>query len=224
MNTKYTQHKTFSTTVNKRLQPKNTGFTIVEIMIATLVFATVLVLITIGVISFTHTYYRGINQSATQNTARTIIEDVSQAIQFSGGTVVTGLSGSGGWKGVCVGNQSFNYLLGKQLVDGSAGTNQTKQALLTQSGTSDCHAENPSGSGGTELLSPHMRLSKFSVTANGDLYTIDVKVVYGDDDLLRSPSRRGPTAGDVVCNIDAGSQFCATSELITSVVPRVNPK
>ena len=55
-----------------RTQSSQSGFTIVELMIATLVFAMVLLVITVGVMSFTRAYYRGINQSNTQRVARAV--------------------------------------------------------------------------------------------------------------------------------------------------------
>jgi prepilin-type N-terminal cleavage/methylation domain-containing protein len=70
-----------------RQRKSQAGFTIVELMIATLVFAVVLILITVGVLTFTRSFFKGINQSRTQNAARTVIETISQGIQFSGGEV-----------------------------------------------------------------------------------------------------------------------------------------
>lgn len=218
----------------KRAQTRQAGFTIVELLIATLVFSMVLVVVTIGVMMFTKSYYRGITQSNTQNTARSIIENIAQAIQFSGDTITSpiGTAGSGNSVGFCVGSQRYSYILGWQLVDGTAQSSakQTNHALMldTPGSCSGLNAQDVTKTpSGTELLSPHMRVAKLSVSRIGatNMYKIDVRIVYGDADLLTSPSGHNPaaTAPDATCQIAfAGSQFCATSELSTVVSKRID--
>lgn len=215
------------------------GFTVVELLIATLVFSMVLVLITIGVMSFTKAYYRGITQSNTQNTTRVILENISQSIQFSGTAVTSPIAnGPGSSVGFCIGNQRFSYMLHKQLVDSSPTAGQSLHVLVRDS-PGDCaglSAQDVAGSpNGTELLSPNMRLTKLAVTpvaSINDLWKINIRIVYGDDELLCSPSAGdcGSTTtssnlnnADLACKaaiID--SQFCAVSELTTTVEKRIN--
>jgi type II secretory pathway pseudopilin PulG len=217
------------------IRSSSSGFTIVELLIATLVFSVVLVLITFGVIRFNQAYYKGVTQSDTQNVARAVMDNIAQSIQFSGDTVTSpiGTVGSGKSVGFCVGDQRYSYLLGWQLVDGSASVSkhQTNHALSVDSpgNCSGMNAQNMQSAGvnGTELLSPHMRVAKLSVTSvagSNDLYKVDVRVVYGDDDLLESPSGIKPaaTAPDAQCGVQSGSQFCAVSELSTVVQKRIN--
>jgi type II secretory pathway pseudopilin PulG len=207
-----------------------TGFTIVELMIATLVFSMVLMLITVGVLSFTKSYYRGINQSNTQNTARTILEDVAQAVQFSGDAVTPDLGVTNGSHGFCLGNRLYSYLLGKQLWDAGtpdASLNQSRHVLLMDKAGS-CGGENPVDVANApanrtgELLKPRMRLSKLSIVqvdplGKSDLYKITIRVVYGDDDLLNNPT--GP---DASCKVSiSGSQYCGQAELTTTVKKRI---
>jgi prepilin-type N-terminal cleavage/methylation domain-containing protein len=220
----------------KRAYPKRTsqaGFTIVELMIATLVFSMVLVVVTIGVMTFTKSYYRGITQSNTQNTARSVIENITQAIQFSGDKVTSPIStaGSGSSVGFCIGNQRYSYQPGWQLVDGTPNVSlkQTRHELVMDS-PGDCSGlsaqdvtKTPTG---TELLSPHMRIAKLSVSQVGTtgMYKVTLRVVYGDADLLYSPSGNaaGAAAPDAACKVSiAGSQFCATSELSSVVGKRI---
>jgi type II secretory pathway pseudopilin PulG len=216
----------------QKSQRNGMGFTIIELLIATMVFSAVLMLITFGVIRFNQAYYKGIVETNTQNTARLVLENVGQAIQFSGESVTSPIGSSGSSKGFCVGDQRYSYILGWQLVDGSASAtlHQTKHVLV-QDAPGLCgglNAQNVQGGSvnGTEMLGPKMRLSKLSVTpvAGTQLYNIDVRVVYGDDDLLRSPSGASPaaTAQDAICKSQAGSQFCAVSELSTVVQKRIN--
>lgn len=216
------------------------GFTIIELLIATAVFAIVLIVVTTGIMQFSRQYYKGVISSKTQNTARAIIDELARAIQFNGGQV-NAITGPNGAKGFCVGgSKRYSYVHNTQLTDGPAGPNQDSHALISDN-ISGCGGGTPavdvSSKGllsGTEreLLNQHMRLSKFTIDENNDLYTISVRVVYGDNDLLCSPAISNncndpaasfPAAAmDLTCKQSAASQFCAASELTTTVKKRVN--
>ena len=195
------------------------GFTIIELMIATLVFSVILLAVTVGIIQITRVYYKGINEANTQDTARNVMDTISQAIQFSGSDVyATQASAPGASTSFCVGNQQFSYKLGYQLVGGSPGTNQTTKALW-QSTTSGCTGNPAAAASGLELLGDKMRLANLTVSeVNGDpnIWKISVRVVFGDDDLLNNP-----TGTNASCKGNAGQQFCSVSELTTTVVKRV---
>jgi len=215
-------------TVNPRLSGDGQkGFTIIELLIATLVFSMVIMLITYGILSFTRAYYKGVNQSNTQNTARLVIEDIAQAIQFSGGDIqpVLGTAGSGNSQGFCIGNSRYSYVLGKQLTDQTPlVANQAKHTLVMDKGAScaGTNAQDVEGAtvAGTELLGPRMRLSKLSVTPEAgspDVFKINIRIVYGDDDLLINPA-----ASDASCNPNTGGkEYCAQAELTTIVKKRI---
>jgi hypothetical protein len=192
-------------------------------------------LITISVIQFNDAYYKGTTQSNTQDVARTILQNISQAVQFNGGQITSpiGTVGSGSSVGFCIGDSRYSYLLGWQLVSGTVNPalHQTNHVLVednpgTCSGLDAQDMQDASVSG-TELLSPNMRLSALSVTAvtgSNDLYKINVRVVYGADDLLYSPGGTVPaaTAPDATCKLETGDQFCAVSNLSTIVQSRIN--
>lgn len=194
------------------------GFTIAELMIATLVFSVVLLIATTSIIEVGHTYYKGINEANTQDTARTIMENIGQAIQFGGGTITaTQTAQPGTMQQFCVGNQQYSYDLGAQLVTGTPGSGQTN-ASVRVTNLPACNSSSTPQTGGTELLAPRMRISDLSVTplTDGTSYRIHVKVAYGDDDLLSNP--HGP---DALCKGNVGSQFCSTSDISTIVYKRV---
>lgn len=208
------------------------GFTIIELLIATLVFSMVLILITLGIMQFTKSYYKGINQSRTQNAARTIIENIAQSIQFSGDLVTSPITpGPNDSVGFCIGSQRFSYRPGFQLVDAAPDSTlrQTRHALL-QDNAGSCGGARAQDLGGdptgTELLTPGMRVSKLSVDRIGttDIYRVSIRVVFGDVDLVYSPSNdpRGAAAPDAACRAGfSGSQFCASSELSTIAKKRI---
>ena len=103
------------------------GFTIVELMIATSVFAVVLLLCTYGLLEIGRTYYKGATILRTQETARILIDDVTEAIQFNGGEVVSNTAS--GWH--CVGTKRYSFVLNRQL-------NDTNHALVTDIPPASC--------------------------------------------------------------------------------------
>jgi prepilin-type N-terminal cleavage/methylation domain-containing protein len=215
------------------LRDSNAGFTIIELLIATLVFSVILLLITFGIIQFTNTYYKGITSSNTQNAARNIMDTIAQDIQFSSDVETTAGSGygTGSLDQFCIGSHRYTYVLGEQVTDDTPDTGinppQTSHAFLElpNATNADCQAAAQDITaasytpppGARELIPPHMRLAKLNITQVGsDLYKITVRVIYGDNDIL--PHANDP---DTKCQSDKGSQFCATSELDTIVQRRV---
>jgi prepilin-type N-terminal cleavage/methylation domain-containing protein len=209
--------------MRRSLRRRSDGFTIVELLIATAVFSVVLLIATSGLLQVTRTYYKGVTESNTQNAARNIVNAVSQAIQFDGGTVQPTNGGTAKTTyDFCVGSTRFRYYLGSEL-SSNPNSAQTYHALLEDSAAgctsgTDGSSINSASASGTEFLSPNMRLSKFVVTSlSNNLYQVSVTVAYGDDDLFGTP-----TASNPVCQgILAGTQFCAVSQITTTVLKRV---
>ena len=196
-----------------------------ELMVATAVFGTVLLLVTLAVMQFTRVYYKGVTQANTQDTARAIVDRLSQSIQFNGGDVTpTNASPSAGASyAFCVGSQQYSYTIGTQLAD-TPTSSQTPHALVVNDVagcTSSTPAQNVRSAGvsGRELLAPKMRLARMQVAPVGTsttVYKISVKVVFGDDDLLSNPN-----TVNAACKTQQGSQFCAVSDITTVVTKRV---
>jgi prepilin-type N-terminal cleavage/methylation domain-containing protein len=222
----------------KRTTAKNTrskGFTIVELMIATAVFAVLLIVITVGILQISRVYYKGLTESKTQDTARRITDIIAQSIQFSGSNVTTTDPDPvpGSVYAFCIGNEQFSYTTGYQVSDNpDPGRYQTYHGLVQRTvagctGSSDPQDVRAQPIDGRELLAPNMRLSKLNISLVGpSLYRIEVRVVYGDDDLLQSPSdpdgALAPTRQDASCiSAASGTQFCAVAELSTIVRKRV---
>lgn len=202
------------------------GFTIIELLIATVVFSVVLLVVTGGILQIARVYYKGVTEAATQNTARGVIDTVAQAIQFSGGDVTpsAGSPVAGTNYAFCVGDQQFSYRPGWQVENNpNAGKNQTWHALV-QTNVGQCSSSTTiqpmqnQAISGRDLIGPHMRLSKMIVEpAGGNAWRVTVRIVYGDDDLLNNA-----TAADASCKgVRAGTQFCSVAELSTVVVKRV---
>ncbi len=216
-----------------KLRQSQTGFTIIELMISSLVFSVILLGATSALIQIGRMYYKGMISSRTQGTVRAIIDDISRSIQFSGdtpnvaGTDRVSINGTEYDRGLfCIGDTRYTYIQNLQI------NNQQPHALWRDSVTGpgqcnfetgtlpDLSAVNPGGSNGQELLEQHMRLGGISVGCNSDgrLCTVSVRVAYGDDDVLNFDESGTP----VSCKgLTTGAQWCAVSELTATVFKRI---
>jgi len=230
-----------------RLGMRQAGFTIVELMIATLVFSMVLLVITVGVLHFTNSYYKGVNSSATQTAAQNAIDTISQTVQFSSNTPSAGTpaTGAGTDGNFCVGSKLFLYTLGKEYGTAAPAVGNWGLYMIDNPNTASCV-----GSGltpaqlanGVELLAANMRVTNLSVANSNpttNLWQIALGIAYGDADLLCNTSQNGNTGGcspgdqtsaatanvsgaDIACKSQTGSQFCSVAALSTVAQQRIS--
>lgn len=218
---------------NKSNSLHNGGFTIIELLIATSVFSVILLVLTAGIIQIGRVYYKGITSAQTQATARSIIDAVSQDIQFSGGAVAPNII-SGAYSAQCVGSRVYQFQPG--VIYSGTGQGVTAGTLTTggcTSGLTLIAATNDT----SQMLGVRMRVANFSIVSlpTAGLYKVTVRVVSGEDDLLCSPAGLNNCSNatmltateknntDLQCkNIRAGSQYCAVSELSTVVERRIS--
>lgn len=215
-------------TGNNPKSNNETGFTLVELMIATSVFAIILLVITAGLIQVGRMFFKGVSITNTQEEARNITESISQAIQFSGESVTTEITpNADGTKGFCAGNKRYSYVIGKQLVDGTPEDDKQSNHVMVLDNIDSCNGSTqaqPIISGGLtsssrELMGAKMRianleLKSISLTDRKDVYSFKIRIISGDTDLL--------TADLQNCKQDSGgSQFCAASELSTTIQKRI---
>lgn len=201
-----------------RHEPKRSsqqsGYTIIELMIATTVFAVVLTIIIAGVMFFSRSYYRGVNESQTQNVVRSIADTVTQAIQFNSGTVVLpDNSNAPGVYSFCVGSTIFVYDVGAKYNKSDSNS----VGMYSQPVSNGCVVPaQADAEGRQQLLNNGMRVTYLSLNQSGSTYDLVLRVAYGDDDLLTANSGEA-----VSCKSDAGSEFCAVSGVMTSVGKRI---
>jgi prepilin-type N-terminal cleavage/methylation domain-containing protein len=213
------------------------GMTLVELMIATTVFATVLVIVLFGFVFVTKDYVRGYYQSQTQEAARTIISEVSEDIQLNGDTPTVLATKTGMLNGLsidthnlCIGDNLYSYTYNNEdnpnlpyiftvfndgkSCDASSGQNFGGGTLLA-----DSHHYSQ------ELLGQNMRLGRFSVMPNGPgPYKIIVSVAIGsfndpNNNVTENDSNTG--SYQYQCqDLSFGGEFCAQSTLTTIVQQR----
>ncbi|MFI5270698.1 MAG: PilW family protein [Candidatus Saccharimonadales bacterium] len=218
------------------------GFTIIELMIATVVVSTLLITVTYVMIGMQNLYDKGLNEQRAQDNTRTIIDQMALEIQSTGqaivapASVLTDTVNIGGTNynyninAVCIGSVRYLYVINLEV-----GV-QTKQALWRDSADSgnSCvlspinHAvvdiiNNTPNDNGEELIPSNARLTDLEIlspTATDPNYTIKASVAYGSDDLF-NPVFPSTTANyDVTCKGGTGDQFCATAKLTTEVGQR----
>lgn len=204
---------------NKNLQA---GFTIVELMIATSVFSTVLLVGLAGFVQIGKSYYKGINITQTGETAKQTLAEISSNVRLSGGSVGSGTSVAGP-SYYCIGSHRYTYILYNRVDTSVPPDFSTNFGLLEDNlpgnngcgdpfgGPSQVPLNNP-----TELLGNQMRLLEFNVAATDatqTLYKVDITVAYGQDSALTSPIN-----SSTQCKLQlGGNEFCAITRLTTMI-------
>lgn len=197
------------------------GFTIVELMIATLIFSFVLIVCALAIIHVGRMYYKGMITNRTQDVSRKVIDDIVGTIQFGTGDPSTFMTHAvqGSREAYCFGSVRYTFDRSRSLGDRSG---QSRHVLWKDRvGTGGCvpvdlSQETPSGTG-IEMLGNNMRLPEFTVnSADHRAWTVRVRVSYGED-----PSLFDGTDFRACKGVNAGGQFCAVSEFNTTTMRRV---
>jgi len=216
---------------------QSSGFTIVELMIATVVLSVILLLSTVMITSIGNLYYKGVNKSRLQDDARTIANDVSQRLELqANSTQLPGTdgetypygSGSIYVAAICIGSTRYSYIEDSagqkwQIGSGGSAVNQVPHIFWRDTNPSasctalDLTKTNPPGSGsdGTELISANSSVSYFSVDTTSAPYGVKIDLAYGDRTLLSGVGL------NATCKGGAGDQFCATATVSTAATPRL---
>jgi prepilin-type N-terminal cleavage/methylation domain-containing protein len=218
------------------------GFTIIELLIATMVFSVILLGATTALFQLERMYYRGIITDQTQTTSRSIMADISQQLQLSQNKVVATTApapydyGQGSiFNAFCIATTRYSYVINGQVEAGNGQYNPNDHTIEhalwrdTIGGSQACTPLNLgqkdpedskiAGTNGSELLSQNMRLADLRLSSDCNtarLCTITVHVIYGDDDLL-APDPTNPLG----CQSTFGDQWCASSKLTTQVFKRL---
>lgn len=209
------------------------GFTILELMIATTIVSVILILVTVVLISIGNLFYKGNSQATAQDSARSIIDEISQQLELSSGAISSNVSTVGGTVyAYCIGSYRYSFIPNQQI-----GTNlgQVMHVIWRDAAPSSggCTAlsygtmntSTPS-SGGTELMPANTWLTCLDINgscgsplgSNGSPYTMTVGIAFGDPNLTNGPGNGTNTT----CQGSDGDQFCATANLTTNILQRLN--
>lgn len=218
------------------------GFTILELLIATTVFAVILLITVTAIIQISKLYFKGVTTNKVQEATRSISDQISQKLQFSEERPQTGTGTISGLtiQSYCFGTTRYSYALNMQvtgsLPSGNVDTanHQLKHALWEDQFVGPCtpadlSLDDPTGGGpgntGRDLLGQGMRLSAFDISCKDifpsppDVCTMQVGVIYGKDDLLAPPVP--PATIPDHCQTILGEQWCGSAKLLTTVQPRL---
>lgn len=218
------------------------GFTIVELLISTAVFSVVLLLCATAIVQVGRMFYKGTVINKTQATSRRVVDDVSEAIQFGGGSNDPNsfnVPGTATYPyGVtniivqsrCIGDIRYSYFLRSRSVGNN--TNDQLPHILWKDRLGadksckpqDITTATPGGTGGLELLGTGMRLNAFTITpppSGSNSWQVDISVAYGATDDVFSKNSDSSVNYDQCLTNKAGGQFCATSPITTYVTRRL---
>jgi hypothetical protein len=208
---------------NKRASKANSmGFTIIELLVATTVFSVALVIFLSAFIRVGQMFYKGVNIANTQEAARTMLQDVSDDIQFYNEAPIIGTNY------FCIGNHRYVYNLHAQVQPGTFGI--AKQNIGCPSPANSPVPTDPSQY--EELLGPEMQVNKLNIGCNNKLCTVNLLVVYyGSDKHVFFSSLPGyindtndsaynaDQAPDARCTgVQNDTQFCATADYSSTIL------
>jgi prepilin-type N-terminal cleavage/methylation domain-containing protein len=215
----------------KNYKTLHKGFTLVELMIATAVLSTILLLATVMIMGIGRLYYKGINQSRVQDNVRAITDDTSQRLKLNDGQPTTAENpivyrgADGNFSTVtawCIGPTRYSFVIGRQIGPDTARTTDSQiPHVLWRDTTPSEGCKNPADlrdpalSNGTDMVGSGMRLTVFSIAPDSSPYALTVGLANGDKDLFT-----GSGAG-THCTGGPGGEFCSTSYLKTTVVKRL---
>jgi prepilin-type N-terminal cleavage/methylation domain-containing protein len=201
------------------------GFTIIELLIATAVFATVLVLCATAVVQVGQLFYKGVVSNRVQDTSRKVANDVIGAIQYGNSNLTHQKIAIAGGYAECVGSIRYTYLLATKSVGSGAG--QSPHVLwkdrIGASGAcsaSPVNMNSPAGAG-EELLGSNMRITDFDITPlSGSSWQVKITVAYGaTDDVFAVVS--GVPDYTHCAQRKLGGQFCAISSITSYATERL---
>ena len=199
---------------SQKIKIDEKGFTVIELMIATLIFSVILVAITAGVMNFTKAYYRSTFDSMTQNSVRNITEAVTKAVQFGKAPIV--IPAAPGSNYFCAGGYMFVYTTNKSEMYTSGST--TTGFYMKPNLDAGCtYTPIAAGEKVTQFLTDRMSVQyvKFEQTSQGA--NITVKIAYGDPTWLTTLGQNAQ------CTPGNGSQFCSVSAMTASATQRTLP-
>jgi hypothetical protein len=200
--------------------------------LASAVFSLVLLVSIAGFLEIGRLFYKGVSTTQTQSITKQLADQLSSEVQAAD-TILGPINSGTGYSYYCIGGSRYTVNIGNE-VDFSQPRSANPPPPVsngnfgiirdTLPGNSGCAAPcntgcpTPFQSSTTELLGNKMRVMDLKVqplpNPNGKLYTISIKVAYGDDDVLDNPT--DPNTIDCKGNL-SNQQFCSVDSVSTSI-------
>lgn len=197
----------------------NRGFTIIELLIATVSFSLILLVITGAIIQFSSLYYKGVVTSKTQEVARAVADDIARSAQFGSEDPQTIAPSpfTNGYGAICIGSKHYNFTLNKML-----GENVTHVLTAdTRPGCAPYDGNSATPATASELLGDKMQLLRLTASKDAatGIITVEVTVAYGSAGDMNDDNADGTP--DSCKTLKLGGQFCAISNVKTTVTKRL---
>lgn len=213
----------------KKLTSQQSGFTLVELLLALAFFSFVLLFAVAGFVQINRSYNKGLTVKQIHETGRLVIEDIARSIRISDRVEFIDDAQN---RRLCTENTRFGW---NELADSGGDLERFQSsgwylnfARTTNSGS--CAAGIPTSAEsyfdrGADVFSPPNRVYggivvvDFDVTVVGQAVRIELELASSDpeNDLLdRSDPNNVSCRGSLV----VGDQFCDTVELSTTVTLR----
>lgn len=202
------------------------GFTLIELMIATVIFSIVLMVILASFMQVGRLYYKGTSVASTNEAARGLVDNIATDLHLAHTTPII----NSGY--FCIGQHRYTYKLGQQVTDSdTTATASTVQAgVILDNIISGCPDPSSSGTNPQQLLGVNMQLNKFvlNCTQQGNgVCDIDARVLYYgvDNTVFVVPDHPDYTPDQALTDPAAtcsgsllSSQLCAVSEFETDAL------
>jgi prepilin-type N-terminal cleavage/methylation domain-containing protein len=213
------------------------GFTIIELLAATLIFSVVLVVILASFLQIARMFYKGISINNTTESTRSLVDSIVSDVRLSQSFVNTQASGTRSY--FCVGQHRYTYVLPTTsttnrkvtAADLNPRSDTINGGIMVDTVNNSCPSPATNGTNPEQLLGPDMQLNvmDFNCTIN-EVCVIHAHIVfYGQDGSLFDSNisawkntsvqkDRASGAPDALCSGSLlNTQFCAASDISSSV-------
>lgn len=200
-----------------------TGFTIIELMLALSFVGFILIFTVFATIQVMRSYSKGIAVKEINQSARSMVEDISRVARSSNGTSIIFLPDQ---NRLCFGGVSYvwntqgaaNNKYDNNTSVTMARVGDSSGAMCNISGTPDDILPHVAKNTATSILSDRIWVQNINLQQSSDrgLATITVRLSTSGDNR---PTYNDPVNG-LTCAGDTNGQYCAVSVFSTSVVTR----
>lgn len=226
------------------------GFTIIELMISTIIFSLVLLAASAAIVEVGKKYYRGLTNARTQSVARSIAEEIGQSIQYTSQAIKVpnypGPTGPATTYGpqvaigdpdtfyFCVGSKRYTFAIDRMLKSDAdpVSEKEKKHVMWVDEPTAGCayasteeladlNEDNPSGSSAIN--------GRELLNENMRIYNLAIESKANGlwSVVIRIASGDDDllvqnSSGEMVCEGSSfGTEFCSVSEISLNVSKRI---